>query len=128
MTHERRNFWILWSGVSIASFLAFFIGVKYILNSAVITQNVVAYLVVSFIFGAVCSTLYLLRLKIAASSFLAGVAVGFFEMFRAFFSDLSGWEDLAGLMSLFLWMGAGLTVGALAEIIRYFFFKASVKK
>lgn len=128
MTREKRMFWILWACVSLASFLALLIGVKYILKSPVEPRNLAVYLVTALLFGAVDATLFLLRMKIAAATFFLGVAAGFFEMFRAFLSDLNGWQDLAGLMLLFLWIGVGLTAGILCEIIRYFFFKHQSKQ
>lgn len=123
MAWEKHNFWRIWALVSLASFLAFFIGVRYVLNSSVTIQNIIFYLVAGVIFGAICAALYLLRLKIAAATFVAGIAFGFFDMYRTFWSDMNGWEDLAGFMSLFLWMGVGLTIGSLAEIAKHFFFR-----
>lgn len=127
MKHEKRIFWAIWVLVSLVSFLAFFIGVNDVLKSPVEPRTLAVYLIVSVLFGAVDAALFLLHMKIAAAVFFAGIAAGFFEMFRAFFSDMNGWKDLAGLMSLFLWIGTGLTVGLLAEIIRYFFFKYKTK-
>ncbi len=123
MTVTKRNFWIIWASVTIVSFIAFFVGIRFVLNSTVLARNIIAYLIVSLIFGAVSSALYLLKMKIANISFLIGILIGFFEMYRVFWSDLSGWEDLAGFMSMFLWTGIGLGVGVLAQLGRYFYLK-----
>lgn len=127
MTHAKRIFWLLWACVSAGSFLAFYTGVACVLKNPVEPQNLFAFLIVSLLFGAVCSALFLLRLKTTVWTFVAGIAFGFFEMFRAFASDLNGWQDLAGLVSLFLWMGTGLTAGILYEIARHFFFPVQAK-
>ncbi len=125
MKEKKRNFWIIWISVTALSFIALFVGVKFVLSSQILARNVIAYGIVSLIFGAIASTLYLLKFNIAAVCFLAGLLIGFLEMYRAFWSSLSGWEDLAGFMSLFLWMGIGLGVGALAQAGRYFYLKFS---
>lgn len=123
MTVTKRNFWIIWISVAVLSFIALFVGVRYVLNNTVMARNIVAYVILSLIFGAISSTLYLLKFKIANFFFLLGVLIGFFEMYRAFWSDLSGWEDLAGFMSLLLCMGIGLGAGILVQLCRYFYLK-----
>ena len=123
MGGKKRNFWIIWISTTVISFLLLFVGIKFVLNSTVLARNIIAYLIVALVFGAISSSLYLLRFKIVNILFLFGLAVGFFEMYRAFWSNLSGWEDLAGFLSLFLWMGIGLSVGVLAQLARYVYVK-----
>ncbi len=122
MEKSKRNFWIIWFMVTIISFLFFFLGIKFILESQITVQNVIAYIIVSFIFGAISSCLYLLKLKIACATLIAGIFVGFFEMYRMFFNDLNGWGDLVGLMSLFTWMVIGLCAGTIGQF-GYFLYK-----
>lgn len=123
MLSTKRNFWIIWIATAVLSFLAFFIGVRFILHSTVLARNLIAYVIFSVVFGAVAGGLYLLKLKITAISFLAGLLVGFGMMYRAFLSELSGWEDLAGFMSLFIWMGVGLFVGAVIQLARWIYLR-----
>jgi len=122
MEKSKRNFWIIWFMVTTISFLFFFLGIKFILGSQITVQNVMAYIVVSFIFGAISSCLYLLKLKIACATLIERIIVGFFEMYRMFFNDLNGWGDLVGLMSLFTWMVIGLCAGTIGQF-GYFLYK-----
>ena len=123
MQGSKRTFWILWIVTAALSFCAFFFGVKFVAESTVLAGNIVAYLVFSLIFGAVASALYLLKLRFAVTSFLAGLALGFGLMLRAFSSEMSGWEDLAGIMSLFICMVAGLCVGLFIELGRWLYLR-----
>ncbi len=122
MEKLKRNFWIIWIMVTIISFLFFFLGIKFILESQITVQNVIAYIIVSLLFGAISSCLYLLKLKIACAALIVGIIVGFFEMYRMFFNDLNGWGDLVGLMSLFTWMAIGLCAGTIGQF-GYFLYK-----
>lgn len=123
MPGKKRIFWLIGISIMVLSFIALFSGVRFVLNRGIQPYNIIAYLILSLILGAISSALYLFKLKIINAFYLLGVFIGFLEMYRAFLSNLSGWEDLAGFMSLFLWMGVGLTVGALGQIGRYFYVK-----
>ncbi|MDF2631612.1 MAG: hypothetical protein K0Q85_208 [Caproiciproducens sp.] len=128
MGKSKRNFWIIWLIVTTISFLLFFLGIKFILGSQITVQNTMAYIIVSLVFGAVSSCLYLLKLKIACVALIAGILVGFFEMYRMFFNDLNGWGDLVGLMSLFTWMVIGLCAGAVGQFGYFLYKKISLHK
>ncbi len=117
--NRKRNFWLIWSIMTVISFFALFVGVRYVLGKGVTPYNVVAYLVFSLIAGGIAAVLYRFRFIFANSCFLLGIFIGFLEMYRAFWSNLSGWEDLAGFMMLFLWIGIGLSLGALIQLGNY---------
>jgi len=123
MKKANTNFWIIMCIVMISSFILLLAGVKLLLGNPITAQNLIAYLILSFIFSVVSSTLYLLKRKIAFVLFIAGLVIGFFEMSRMFLSDLSGWGDLVGLMSLFTWAAIGLGSGAAAELCRFIYKK-----
>jgi hypothetical protein len=128
MKKTKRNFWIIWLIVTAASFLLLFAGVKLLLGNPVTSQNILAYFILSFIFGVVAATLYLLNRKSACILFIIGLAVGFFEMSRMFLSDMSGWGDLIGLMSLLIWSGIGLGAGITAELVQFVYKKINSHK
>lgn len=121
MKNRKIYFWVIWIAVTAVSFSLFFFEVGYVLGSSITLQNMIAYLVLSLVFGVVSSTLYLLNLRIVLWVFLAGLAVGFFEMALVFLGSASGWEDLVGLITLFTWMTIGLCAGAAVQLIRYLF-------
>jgi len=123
MRIEKRNFWIIWLIVTAVSFALLFAGVKLLLGNPITAQKIFAFLILSFIFGVIPSTLYLLKRKTACILFLAGLAVGFFEMSRIFLGDMGGWGDLVGIISLLTWAGIGLGCGAAFELSRYVYKK-----
>jgi len=112
---SKKVFWTIWIATAVSSFFAFYIGVAWIAKSMVLPRNFLAYIIVSILFGGAASVLYLLRWKIACACYLAGIFAGFCMMYRAFSSNLSGWEDLAGLMSLFFGLLSGLFLGAVLQ-------------
>lgn len=116
MKKLKINFWIIWFLVTTMSFGLLFLGIRFILGNQITLQNMIAYLVVSLIFGAATSTLYLLQLKVACVALLSGLLIGFFDMYRIFLTDLDGWGDLVGLISLFTWMAIGLFIGAVGQL------------
>lgn len=123
MNKKHKNSWLIFFSVSILSFVFLFLGVKYLLGNPVTAQNIAAYMILSLVFGAITSTLYLMQLKIMCSVFAVGLTIGYFDMFRAFLGGRSGWEDLSGLLSLFTWMAVGLCTGTVLQAISYFYHK-----
>jgi hypothetical protein len=109
--------------VALISFAFIFGGMKFIVGSALSAQNITAYAVFSIILGAVSSVFYHYRLKYALIIFLIGTGIGYFEMFRRFTNNLDGWGDLAGIISLFFWVGIGFTAGLAVQAVMHFFKK-----
>ena len=125
MKKSKRNFWIIWLMVTVISFSLLLLGVKLILGNQITAQNIIAYIIVSLMFGAVSSTLYLLNLNISCIALISALLIGFFEMYRVFFNDINGWGDLVGLISLFTWMAIGLFAGAVGQFGWYLYKKIS---
>jgi hypothetical protein len=125
MERPGKNFWIVWAVVSVASFVLFLSGITLLLGNPIVPQNFTAILIVSFLFGMLASTLYLLKRKIVFFLFLVGLTVGFFEMSRLFLINTDGWGDLTGTASLFTWAAIGLASGGVAELCRFLYKKIS---
>ncbi|MDF1495719.1 hypothetical protein [Caproiciproducens sp. CPB-2] len=123
MKKNKKNFWFIFFTVAILSFTLLYLGIKYLLGNPVTLQNIAAYVILSLIFGAVSSALYLMQLKIMCSVFALGIFVGYLVMFRTFLGSRSGWEDLTGLLSLFTWMAIGLCAGTALQFLSYFYHK-----
>lgn len=123
MKKNKKNFWFIFFTVAILSFTLLYLGIKYLLGNPVNLQNIAAYVILSLIFGAVSSVLYLLQLKIMCFVFVLGLFVGYLDMFRTFLGSRSGWEDLAGLLSLFTWMAIGLCAGTVLQFLSYCYHK-----
>nr|WP_319488244.1 hypothetical protein [uncultured Caproiciproducens sp.] len=128
MIKTKKNFWIIFFLVAILSFALLFTGVKYLLGNPITLQNIFAYSILSLIFGAVSSTLYLLELKIMCAVFALGLIIGYFDMFLTFLNGRSGWEDLVGLLSLFTWMTIGLFLGTVLQLGWYFYYRIKFGK
>lgn len=118
---ERENFWTIGLSIFFISFLMLFIGIKIILGNELIVRNLLAFMGLSLLTGVIASALVYFRFKLSFIFFIAGLFIGFFEMYRAFLSDMSGWGDLIGIMSLFMWAITGLGVGLLVQFGRYLY-------
>lgn len=83
------------------------------------TQNLLAYALLSLVFGGVSGAFYSLDMKAAFTIFVAGLLIGYFFMFWQFIAGLDGWGDLTGLLYLFMCAGFGLVAGLLVQLIWY---------
>lgn len=111
-----RKMFIIASCVAVASFLLFVIGIRAVLNNHISIANYIAYAVFSLTAGILTAMLFY-KFRIAAWFFTAGLIVGFADMYRAFFRDLSGWNDLVGIISLFTWILVFLAAGIVAQFV-----------
>ena len=105
---------------ALVSFILLYIGMKYVGNRD-ISGNIIPYGSVSLIFGLVMAVFHHFKLKYAFNILLLGAIIGFFEMFRRFLSNLSGWEDLAGIISLMFWIIIGFFVGIIVQGVVYLY-------
>lgn len=128
MNDKNRKLFINLMLVALFSFVLIFIGVRFVLDNAVTTQNILGYIAFSMILGLVSTALSLMKPKIAYLIFNLGILVGYIAMYLTFMSDLSGWEDLSGLLSLLIWILIGLGVGLLAQLGFYFYKKIKKTK
>lgn len=116
---EKNQYWKIGLVTMIATFILLFIGVKVVLGNEVFIENIIAYTIFSVLVGIVAACLVFFKLKLAFVSFILGLIVGFFEMYRAFLKDMSGWGDLAGIISLLMWVVIGLVVGLVFQLAYY---------
>lgn len=123
MNKKNRKLIINFILVAIVSFTLLYIGIGIILDNPITMRNILAYFGFSMFLGLVSSALSLMKPGIAYIVFILGILVGYIAMYRAFFSNLSGWEELSGLLSLFIWILIGLGVGLLSQSGYYLFHK-----
>lgn len=128
MNDRNRKLFINFILVAIFSFVMIFIGVRFVLDNPVNTQNILGYTVFSMVLGLVSTALYLLKPKIAYMIFNLGILAGYIAMYVTFMSDMDGWEDLSGLLSLFIWILIGLGVGLLIQLGYYLYKKTKKAK
>lgn len=118
---DKKQYWIIGLIVTILSFAMLYIGIKVISANAVGVENIMGYIVFSVILGIVASALIFFRFKIAFLSFITGLLLGFFFMFKAFLYDMSGWGDLIGVVSLLIFTAIGLVAGMLIQLAYYLY-------
>ena len=118
--HETRKTRAVYLGTAIAvlSFLLLYGGVAFVLKRTVELQNIPVYLLTAVIFGGLAGGLTLFRSKWGSIWYLIGLGCGFIEMYRQFLSRDTGWNDLAGIMSLFVFAGIGLIAGLTVNLIQ----------
>lgn len=118
---EKKNFWKSGLCVAVLSFAAFAISMNVFSAMELSINNYLGYMAFSLIAGVVAAIFIYFRFKIAFLSFAVGLIIGFSLMLRAFLSDLSGWEDLIGVMNLMMWSILGLGVGLLIQLGIYLY-------
>lgn len=118
---EKKNSWVIGLMVTVGSFIMLLVGIKIVLGNELVPRNLVAFSGFSVLAGLIALVSVYLRLKIAFLLFIAGLAIGFFEMYRAFIGGMSGWGDLIGIISLFMWALIGLGMGILLQFGYYLY-------
>jgi len=108
---------------ALVTFALLFIGVKYVSGSQVDTSNVLAYIIFSTIVGGIAALLNKFKLNISLNIFIFGLVIAFVEMYRAFLSDMTGWGDLIGVMSMMTWIIIGLVAGLFFELVYHLYKK-----
>lgn len=120
---DKKHYLVAGLTTAFISFILILVGIKFVLGNEINTSNIVAFISFSVLVGILTSLLVLFKLRIAYTSFMVGLAFGFFEMYRAFLNGMSGWGDLVGLISMFMWTIVGLGVGIIAQLGYYLFKK-----
>lgn len=124
----RKNVVLIGGVFALMTFLLFYFGVAFALEKDVVLMNLVAYGVFSLIVWVVVSLFASFSSKIGLIIFIIAYAIGFGTMIYTFSSDLTGWEDLVGLLQMMMTLGIGLVLGILIEAILYFINKSKQKK
>ncbi len=126
--NRNKRFIAVGALVAVLSFTLLLIGVWLVLETQPNGKNIAAFVVLSLIFGGISAGLFYLKRKIGFILFAAGLAVGFFEMFRVFANGMGGWGDLVGIVSLFTWTVIGLACGGAGLFGQYLYEKIKNKK
>lgn len=113
---RRKNYWIIGLGIAAFSFIMFFIGIKVILGNEININNFVSMLGFSVLTGIIVLFLIYFNLRISFLSFITGLVFGFIIMYLNFMNEMSGWGDLIGILSLFIWTAIGLVLGLLLQL------------
>ena len=109
--------------VAAISFVLMYTGIRFINNTELTTQNIVYYVLFSLVLGGISTVFHFYKLKYALIFFIAGIVIGYFELFRSLMADLDGWGDLAGILSLFMLIIIGLIAGTIVQVAHFFYKK-----
>lgn len=120
---QKEYYWKIGLLVSFISFILLITAVGKVLDSELNIKNLAAFIGFSLAVGLIALLLVRFGFKVALIFFLVGLIIGFIEMYRLFFSDSSGWGDLAGLISLFMWVFMGIGLGVFAQLGAYYWRK-----
>lgn len=121
MKNKNRNFLLNLIIVALISYSLIILGLKVISAAPFSARNAFMLLGFCIILGAMSSLLYWLNLKYAYYLFNAGLLIGLLVMIWTFFKNLDGWEDLAALASLFVFILAGLSTGLTVQLGFYLY-------
>lgn len=113
---NKKDYLIAGFTTAFLSFILLFIGIKFVLGNEIVKKNIIAFAGFSTLVGIITLFLVLFKLKIVYTSFITGLIVGFLLMYRTFLQDMSGWGDLIGLISMFMFTILALGIGILAQL------------
>lgn len=116
MNKKNRNVLLNFLIAAAASFLLIYFGLKVVSDTPMSMQNGFMLLGFCTLISGVSSLFLLINLKTAYYIFNAGLLVGLFDMYRNFFRNLGGWEDLTGIASLYIWLLIGLCSGLVMQL------------
>lgn len=115
----KENYKML--GVIVLSITLFLLllGTGVILEQELTVSNAVTMVAYGLAAGMFAGALAYLDLRIGVYVFLTGLLIGFIEMYRNFLFGDGGFQDLAGLLSLFMFTALGLILAIVIEGIRF---------
>jgi len=120
---EKKQFLLVGTIFEAMTLVLLFIGVRGVLANELTTKNIVAFVVFSTIVGLLAALLVYFNLKIILTTYILGFIIGFIQMFGSFFKGMSGWGDLIGIISLFMWLIIGLGSGLVIQLGVYLYKK-----
>lgn len=124
----QKNALYLGVGFALLTFVLFYIGVAIALKNDITFKNYVAYGVFSLLVGVIVGIFASLKSKLGLIIFIIAFGVAFGTMIYTFNSDLSGWQDLAGLLQMMMVLGLGLVLATAAEVTVHFVRKSKQNK
>lgn len=119
---KKNNSLIIGIIVAVLLFVLIYAGMMFVADRD-ISDNILAYAVVSLLIGLVTAAFYHFNFKYAFNIFLVGILIGLFEMYRNFMSEQNGWEDLAGIVSIMFWIVVGFFAGLIVQGAVYLYKK-----
>lgn len=120
MKEKKRYVGLITLMVFAITYIVLYSEIKSVSGQNPSLKNMLVYGVFSLIIGGLFTAFYVAEFKILLSTFIAGNVIGFMVMHQIFASEMDGWGDLVGLITLFLWIMIGLGIGGILQIGAYF--------
>lgn len=118
MNQRRNQSLTIFLATLIISFSLFVFGVRIVLNHEIALKTVFAYAIASTIFAAIAAFFSRFHYRSGLWIYLSGLILGFASMIYSFGQDLSGWNDLVGIVMLFYMTVIGLAIAAIVLTIQ----------
>lgn len=112
----KKNAYYIGLLFSVVTFILFYVSVGFVLKQEITLQNYIAYFVFSLLVGLIVMTFAKMKHNLGLIIFSVFYVLAFAMMIYSFMSDLSGWQDLAGLLQMMFTLGIGLVLGSLAQL------------
>ncbi|BCJ94762.1 hypothetical protein acsn021_23310 [Anaerocolumna cellulosilytica] len=114
--------------IMIIIYILLYVGIVVLLKQKINSTNLLAYFIFSLIVGVIAGLYIFFKLMPAFYCFIAGIIIGFYEMYRMFLNGMDGWADLTGFISMIVYIIFGFAIGIVAQLIRFFYNKSSQKR
>ena len=108
---------------SIVSFVLLYVGIHNVLGQTLTLQNYIAYVVFSIIVGIITAGFANSKSLLGLIVFTIAYVIGFITMISSFMSELSGWQDLIGLLQMMMTLIIGLILGIIVQVSHHFYVK-----
>lgn len=103
----------------IATFFLMFLSVKILVDRPMELINYLTYTIFALILSAIAVGFTYLRAGIGFIIYTLFYIFGFTYMIYTFKVVQGGWEDIIGLLSLFMMLGIGIIAGLVSEFVAY---------
>lgn len=108
---------------SLLSYILLYVAIHNVLGQTLILQNYIAYFIFSIIIGLITAGFASSKSFLGLIVFTISYIIGFSLMIYSFMSDLTGWQDLVGLLQMMLTLLIGLVLGIVVQIVQHFYLK-----
>lgn len=116
---SKKNVFYIGLLFAVMTFILFYVAISFALKQEITIQNYIAYFVFSLLVGLIVMIFAKMKHNLGLIIFNVSYFLAFGVMIYSFMSDLSGWQDLAGILQMMFTLGIGLALGLVAQLVLY---------
>lgn len=116
---SKKNVFYIGLLFAVMTFILFYVAISFALKQEITIQNYIAYFVFSLLVGLIVMIFAKMKHNLGLIIFSVSYFLAFGVMIYSFMSDLSGWQDLAGILQMMFTLGIGLALGLVAQLVLY---------